>query len=58
VVIIGDTPADIACGEHLGVRTIAVATGTYATDQLAPCGPDHLFETLADTDAVWHAIFD
>ncbi len=58
VVIIGDTPADVACGEHLGVRTIAVATGTYTAGQLEPCGPDHLFDDLADTDAVWRAIFD
>lgn len=57
VVIIGDTPFDISCGEHLGVRTIAVATGTFAADQLAPCGPDYLFEDLSDIEAVWEAIF-
>jgi phosphoglycolate phosphatase len=57
VVIIGDTPLDIACGEHLGVRTIAVATGTYAADDLSACGPDHLFDSLEDTDAVLDAIF-
>ncbi|MBW3628551.1 MAG: HAD hydrolase-like protein [Gemmatimonadetes bacterium] len=58
VVIIGDTPLDVACGEHLGVRTIAVATGTYSEDQLRECGPDYLFASLADTQAVWRAIFD
>lgn len=58
VVIIGDTPLDVACGEHLGVRTIAVATGTYSREELAACGPDHLFASLEDTDAVWSAIFD
>lgn len=58
VVIIGDTPLDIACGEHLGVRTIAVATGSYGMDELAACGPDHLFASLSDTDAVWSAIFE
>lgn len=57
VVVIGDTPADIACGAHLGVRTVAVATGSYSAEQLAACGPDHLFETLADTEAVCAAIF-
>jgi phosphoglycolate phosphatase-like HAD superfamily hydrolase len=57
VVIIGDTPFDIACGEHLGVRTIAVATGSYTGDELAACEPDYLFPTLADVDAVWSAIF-
>ncbi len=57
VVIIGDTPHDIACGEHLGVRTVAVATGTFTQDELAACGPDHLFQDLIDTDAVLDAIF-
>jgi phosphoglycolate phosphatase len=58
VVIIGDTPYDVGCGQHLGVRTIAVATGTFTAGQLAGCGPDHLFEDLSDTEAVWRAIFD
>ena len=58
VVIIGDTPLDVACGEHLGVRTIAVATGSYRMEELAACGPDYLFETLENTAAVLRAIFD
>lgn len=57
IVIIGDTPADVACGAHLGVRTIAVATGNYTTSELAACGPDFLFEDLTETDRVWEALF-
>lgn len=56
VVIIGDTPADVECGRHLGVRTIAVATGTYGTEALHACEPDHLFEDLSDVEAVAVAI--
>jgi phosphoglycolate phosphatase len=56
IVIIGDTPNDIACGASLRVRTIAVATGTYSASELAACEPDHLFPTLEDTDAVLGAI--
>ena len=56
VVIIGDTPFDVACGEHLGVRTIAVATGGAAAEELAACNPDYLFDDLSDVDAVWRAI--
>lgn len=56
IVIIGDTPNDIACGEHLGVRTVAVATGSYTREQLARCGPDHLFADLEDTGAVMEAL--
>ncbi|HET7322172.1 MAG TPA: HAD hydrolase-like protein [Longimicrobiaceae bacterium] len=58
VVIIGDTPFDISCGERLGVRTLAVATGSYSHEELARCSPDHLFPSLRDTEAVWRAIFD
>jgi phosphoglycolate phosphatase len=58
IVIIGDTPFDISCGEALGVRTIATATGTYSRDELADCHPDHLFADLSDTEAVWRAILD
>lgn len=56
VVVIGDTPFDIACGEHLGVRTIAVATGSYSEAELADCGADHLFPSLADTERVLRAV--
>ncbi|MEX2582402.1 MAG: HAD hydrolase-like protein [Gemmatimonadota bacterium] len=58
IVIIGDTPSDISCGEHLGVRTIAVATGSFSAEELARCRPDHLFEDLSNTGAVWEAIFE
>lgn len=56
IVIIGDTPLDIACGVHLGVRTIATATGTHGMEELAGHDPDHLFEDLSDLEAVWAAI--
>jgi phosphoglycolate phosphatase len=56
IVIVGDTPYDVACGEHLGVRTVAVATGGHGADALARCSPDHLFPDLGDVDAVWDAI--
>ena len=58
IVIIGDTPFDISCGAHLGVRTIAVATGSHSAEDLAACGPDHVFPDLTDADAVWRAIME
>ncbi|HYR09902.1 MAG TPA: HAD family hydrolase [Longimicrobium sp.] len=58
IVIIGDTPFDISCGAHLGVRTIATATGTHSADDLAGHNPDYLFDDLSDTDAVWRAIME
>lgn len=58
IVIIGDTPFDISCGAHLGVRTIATATGTHSADDLAQHNPDYLFDDLSDTEAVWRAIME
>jgi phosphoglycolate phosphatase len=56
VVIIGDTPADIHCGEAISARAVAVATGGYSVSDLAACGPHAVFESLADTDLVLDAI--
>jgi phosphoglycolate phosphatase len=58
IVIIGDTPFDISCGAHLGVRTIATATGTHSAQDLASHRPDYLFDDLSDVDAVWRAIME
>lgn len=52
VVIIGDTPADVACGKVIGARTVGVATGPYGADQLAAAGADVVFSDLQDTPAV------
>jgi phosphoglycolate phosphatase len=56
VVVIGDTPADISCGRSLGVRAIAVATGSYSVDDLEAHEPYAVFADLSDTSAVMAAI--
>lgn len=56
VVVIGDTPADVACGSGIGARAIAVATGRYSIDELAACSPAAVFADLTDTDAVLTSI--
>ena len=56
VVIIGDTPADIQCGQEIAARAIAVATGAYSVSDLAACGPHAVFTDLSATDAVVEAI--
>ena len=58
VVIIGDTPADVACGAGVGARAVAVATGAYSVHELAACEPHAVFPDLTDTDAVLSAILD
>ncbi len=56
IVIIGDTPADIACGQGIGARAIGVATGRYTVEQLGTCGAIAVFEDLAATADVVAAI--
>jgi phosphoglycolate phosphatase-like HAD superfamily hydrolase len=56
VVIIGDTPADLACGECIAARAVGVATGAYSVSELAACSPHAVFEDLSDTERVIEAI--
>lgn len=58
VVIIGDTPADIACGECINARAVAVATGGYSVPDLQACHPHAVFEDLSDTERVVASILD
>jgi phosphoglycolate phosphatase-like HAD superfamily hydrolase len=48
--VIGDTPHDIHCANAIGVRTIAVATGGYAADELRAHEPWQLFDALPGPD--------
>lgn len=52
VVVIGDTPSDVRCGEALGVFTVGVATGGHTCEELAAVGADVVFDDLSDTEAV------
>lgn len=52
IVVIGDTPADVTCGAALGVRSLGVATGRYAPDELKEAGAWTVLENLADTRRV------
>jgi phosphoglycolate phosphatase len=56
VVVIGDTPADITCGAHLGVKAVAVATGRHGRDELEEHRPDHVFDDFSDWRAAYAAI--
>jgi len=58
VVIIGDTPADVACGAGIGARAVAVATGAYSVADLAACGAHAVFPDLGDTERALQAILD
>ena len=57
LVIVGDTPDDVACARPMGARTVAVATGFFDTAALRAAEATHVFETLSDTRAVLEALF-
>ena len=52
VVVIGDTPLDVAVAKHGGARSVAVATGSHSAEALRASGADVAFEDLSDTAAV------
>ena len=56
VVIIGDTPADVACGAGIEARALGVATGAFSVGDLEACGAHAVFPDLSETDAVLDAI--
>lgn len=47
ILIIGDTPRDIACARSIGARSIAVATGAYGREELEKHGADWTLDDLA-----------
>jgi phosphoglycolate phosphatase-like HAD superfamily hydrolase len=50
IVVIGDSPRDIACARAGGARAVAVATGPHPASELATYQPDALLERLDDSD--------
>ena len=55
VLVLGDTPRDIACARACGAKVLAVATGKHPREDLAAHGPDYLFDTL-DDPRLWETL--
>jgi phosphoglycolate phosphatase len=51
VVIIGDTPRDVACARAHGAHVVALATGRFSADELAATEPDALLGSLHELEA-------
>lgn len=51
VIVVGDTPHDVACARAVGALPVAVATGTFTVSQLRDTGADVVMEDLSDTAA-------
>ena len=58
VVIIGDTPNDIQCGDGIGAFAVGVCTGRYDRPDLAPYEPDALLDDLRAADAFMQHVVD
>jgi phosphoglycolate phosphatase len=56
IVILGDTPADMTCGQAIGARAIGVATGAYSVGELTEAGAFKAFDDFSDLEAVAAAI--
>jgi phosphoglycolate phosphatase-like HAD superfamily hydrolase len=56
IVVVGDTPRDIACARAGGARVVAVATGNFSRAELAAHQPDVVLDDLSDTLAVVSAV--
>lgn len=47
VVVIGDTPADVACARALGAVAVVVMTGFTTRDEMIATNPDYLLDDLS-----------
>ena len=50
--VIGDTPHDITCAHHTGLKVLSVATGSFKIEELEKYKPDYLLEDLSGTENV------
>lgn len=48
VIVVGDTPLDIAAAEGVGAVSVGVASGRYSVEQLRQSGADHALASLAE----------
>ncbi|MFZ5482527.1 MAG: HAD family hydrolase [Myxococcota bacterium] len=57
VVVVGDTPADVACARAGGAVAVAVETGFASPEELANAGPDLQLSDLARAGGWFRALF-
>jgi phosphoglycolate phosphatase-like HAD superfamily hydrolase len=48
VVVVGDTPRDVAAARAIGALAVAVATGGHDAEALSACGADRVLASLED----------
>lgn len=52
IIVIGDTPLDIALARQMGARSLAVCTGGFQADELWRAGADHVVTDLSDHESI------
>ncbi|MFH1133453.1 MAG: HAD family hydrolase [Nanoarchaeota archaeon] len=57
VVVIGDTPLDIAAAKGAGALSIGVASGHYSQEELLKAGADLVIESLEEKEKILRFIF-
>jgi phosphoglycolate phosphatase len=55
VLVVGDTPLDIAAAKGVGAVSVGVASGRYDAAELEAADPDHLLVSLAEPFPGWPA---
>jgi phosphoglycolate phosphatase-like HAD superfamily hydrolase len=50
ILVVGDTPHDVACARAVGATPVAVATGGFTVEQLRESGADIVFQDLSRTN--------
>ena len=53
VIVVGDTPRDVACAKENGCQVLAVATGRFDRGELMAAGAEHVVEDLSDPSPLW-----
>jgi phosphoglycolate phosphatase-like HAD superfamily hydrolase len=56
IVLVGDTPLDVAAALEGGARAVGVATGPYDEDELTNAGANAVLPDLSDLDSVLGAL--
>jgi phosphoglycolate phosphatase len=56
IVLVGDTPLDVAAAIEGGARAVGVATGPFEEDELRHAGADAVLPDLSDLDSVLSAV--
>lgn len=57
VVIIGDTPKDVAAAKAIGAETVGVGTGAYTAEQLIEVGAEAAFRDLLEAGAIERVLY-